>query len=107
MFISFIIILIIGGAGAYWAYGNIFSPNTAFEQDAISIQVPKKSSFEEAVQILKEKNVLKDETSFKRVAEWMNYQRKVVPSGNFELKKNWNNKQIISKLRSGIQNQSL
>lgn len=99
----FIIFLIIGGIAAYWAYGIIFTPNTAFEEDVVNIQIPKKTSFEEVLTMLADKNVLKDQGSFERVASWMNYNRNLVPSGNYELKKGWTNKDIISKLRSGIQ----
>ena len=103
LFYLFLILLVIGGIGAYWAYDSIFSPNTAFEDDKINIQIPKQSSFDEALAILVEKNVLMDKSSFSRVAGWMNYQRSNVPSGNFEIKKGWGNKQIITQLRSGIQ----
>jgi len=103
LFYLFLIALVIGGIGAYWAYGVIFSPNTAFEEDTIDIQIEKNSSFEDVLRMLEERNVLKDEASFARVAGWMNYQRKVVPSGNFELKKGWNNREIVTKFRSGIQ----
>jgi len=103
LFYLFVIILIVGAVAAYWAYGNIFSPNTTFEKDEINIQIPKGSSFEGVLQIFRNQNVLKNEASFNRVAGWMNYQRAIVPSGNFDIKKDWNNKQIITKLRSGIQ----
>ncbi|MEM9545417.1 MAG: endolytic transglycosylase MltG [Bacteroidota bacterium] len=103
LFYLFLLALVLGGFGVYWAYGIIFSPNTAFNEDIVTIQIPKNSSFDDVVQILKEANVLTDETSFRRVSEWMNYQREEVPSGNFELKKGWNNKELISKLRSGVQ----
>ncbi len=103
LFYLFLILVVIGGIGAYWAYGNIFSPNTAFEKDVVNIQIPPNSSFEDALGILNDKNVLADESSFTRVAGWMNYQRKVVPSGSFELKKGWSNREILTQLRSGIQ----
>jgi len=99
----FLILLIIGGIGAYWAYDSIFLPNTAFEQEVVNIQIPKKSSYDDVLKILKEDDLLIDYSSFDRVAGWMNYQRVNVPSGNFEIKKDWGNKELITKLRSGIQ----
>ena len=97
------ILLVVGGITAYLAYDKIYSPNTAFEGDVVNIQIPKESSFDDIIQILETNKVLKDVSSFSLVSGWMNYQRSKVPSGNFELQKGWNNKQLISKLRSGIQ----
>lgn len=103
LFYLFLVALIIGGIGAYWAYDKIFSPNTSFEDEVINIQIPQNSSFQDVLSMLSEQNVLKESSSFANVSSWMNYQRDIVPSGNYELKKGWNNKQIISKLRSGVQ----
>ncbi len=103
LFNLFLIVLVLGGIGAYWTYDIIFTPNTAFEDEEINIQIPEKSTYEDVLKVLRNKNVLKDESSFNRVADWMNYQRTNVPSGSFDIKRGWNNRQLISKLRSGVQ----
>lgn len=103
LFYLFLIVLVIGGIGGYWAYGTIFTPNTAFEDDITNIQIPRNSGFDDVMNILNDQKILKDAASFSRVADWMNYNKQKVPSGNFELKKGWNNREIITKLRSGIQ----
>lgn len=97
------VILIAGCIVAYWGYNSIYAPNTAFSEDKITIQIPRNKSYEEVLEIIKEQNLLNDYASFDRVAGWMNYKRKIVPSGNFEVFNGWNNKHLISKLRSGIQ----
>lgn len=99
----FLFVVVLAGIGGYWAYNKIFTPNTAFDSESLMVKIPKESSFDDVLLILEQENVLLDASSFEMVAEWMNYVRKVVPSGNFEVEKGWNNKQIISKLRSGIQ----
>ena len=99
----FVVLLLIGGVAAYWGYNLILSSNTAFEEENATIQIPSNSSFEDVLALIEENNVLKDISSFQRVAGWMNYDRDKIPSGSFEIEKGWNNKQIISKLRSGVQ----
>jgi len=99
----FLILLILGGIAAYWAYGIIFTPNTAFEDQETKLQIPRNSSYEDVVKIFTDDNLLKDINSFDKVAGWMNYKRKVVPSGSYILEAGWNNREILNKLRSGIQ----
>lgn len=99
----FFIALFVGGIAAFWAYGIIFSPNTAFDKEKFNIQIPRNSSYDDVINIIKKDSILLDIGSFDRVAGWMNYKRKVVPSGNYVLKSGWNNREIITKLRSGIQ----
>jgi UPF0755 protein len=103
IFYFFLILAIVGSIAAYWAYNTIYTPNTSFENDKVNIQIAKNSSYTNVLNLIKEKQLLNDYVSFDRVAGWMNYKRKVVPSGNFLLKKGWNNKELITKLRSGIQ----
>ncbi|MDF1696213.1 MAG: endolytic transglycosylase MltG [Saprospiraceae bacterium] len=100
-FISITIVL--ASIVAYYGYTTIFTDNTAFENEIVNIQIPANTSYTEVLSILRDQNVLKSEQSFDRVAGWMNYQRERVPSGSYELKKGWSNKEIISKLRAGIQ----
>jgi len=103
LFYLFVIVLLVGGAVAYWAYDQIFTPNTAFDAESIEFKIDENSDFIAILTALKDSSVIEDEVSFERVAGWMNYKRKNVPSGNFEIKKGWNNKEIISRLRSGVQ----
>lgn len=103
LFYLFLVLLVIAGAVAFWGYSTIFQPNTAFDENEYTIEIPRESSYDYVLNFLKTDSVLKDASSFDQVASWMNYQRKVVPSGSFKIKSGWNNKQIVSKLRSGIQ----
>jgi UPF0755 protein len=97
------ILLIVGCVAAYWAYDNIFTPNTNFQSDTIHIKILKNASYADVLDSIKSKNILQDYSSFDRVAGWMNYKRQLVPSGHYVLKNGWNNKQLVTKLRSGVQ----
>ncbi len=95
--------MLIAGGVAFWGYNTIFTPNTAFDTPEYHLKIPKNYGFKEVKAILQKENVLKDISTFEKVAQWMNYKKEAVPSGNFNIKKGWNNREIISAIRSGIQ----
>ncbi len=99
----FIILVILAAIAGYWTYQNIFSENVTVNESNALIQIPTSSSFDDVVKLLKEKNILKETSSFERVSGWMKYDKAEVPAGNYHLKNGWNNKTLISKLRSGDQ----
>ncbi len=81
----------------------LWVPNVDISEDSISIQIPSQSSFEDVVKILNEKHILKNESSFRRIAVLMRYDNDEVPAGNYKIRKGWSNRALISKLRSGNQ----
>lgn len=84
-------------------YKRIFSPNlqgTPGKQEYVYI--PTGSTFFDVLNILQNKNLLRNSASFQWVAERMNYSRNIKP-GRFSVKYGMNNKELISLLRSGKQ----
>lgn len=101
LFYGFLFLLILGLGVTYYVYNSIYSPNINPEAEELAIKIPSKSSFLDAYSILKENKILKDTSSFLRVAEWMKYQKDKIPSGIYKVQAEWNNRQLIGHLRSG------
>jgi UPF0755 protein len=100
----FLLFLLIGGAGiAYFAYQSIFAPNVLVGQDEKMIAFPTGSTYEDILAQLEKESILKNVSSFDRVASWMDYKDSKVSSGLFTIKPNWSNKELVSLLRSGRQ----
>ena len=89
--------LLIFGGFAYYVYGAMFKPNTAFENEIAYIYVPSDASYSEVREQLKP--LLKDLNSFDAVAERKKYTTNIKP-GKFPIKKGMNNNDIINSIRS-------
>ncbi len=94
---------VIAATVAYWGYATIFVSNTAFDSETYSIEIPDEAGFDTVKKILESDSILSDISSFEKVAGWMNYDKKKVPSGRYIIHKGWNNREIIGLLRSGRQ----
>lgn len=101
--IILLVFITIGAAVAYWGYNTVFAPNTAFSEQQQILKLRPGSSYEDVKNKLLRKNIVSDIESLDRVAGWMKYKKDEVPAGLYTIKKGWNNKQIISMLRSGNQ----
>lgn len=99
----FIIILLVGIAGvSYKFYQAIFSPNVDLNGEDSSIYyLPTGFDFDLLYADLENKKILRDMSSFKRVASLMKFSK--IKPGQYELKDGWNNKEFISHLRAGKQ----
>ncbi len=95
-----IIVILIGLSGVYWVYCQIFHVNTV-HQEAQFIHIASGTEKDKLVRLLKENEVLRDENSFLRVAQWMKYES--VKPGRYLLKTDLNNRTLVSLLRSGSQ----
>lgn len=95
------IALLIAAAVAYKYYLRVFQPNVMVNdlQENAWLYVPTASSYDDLVRILDEQQFLDDVESFKWVAEKMNLKANVYP-GRFQLKKDMNNYDLVSLLRS-------
>ncbi|MCW5909391.1 MAG: endolytic transglycosylase MltG [Chitinophagales bacterium] len=95
------ILLIIGlsitGVG-YWLF---VSPNVKAAKQ-LTIKIPTGSSFKDVLRILRQNHALKDELSFELVSKLKKYDRHVLP-GNYVLRSNMNNRQIVNLLKFGWQ----
>jgi len=101
--IIFFLILLVGLGIVYTTYKWIYEPNVNTELKELSVKIPSNSSFSDVFDILKSKNIIKDTLSFKRIANFMKYNKDEVPSGVYQIQSNWNNRQLIGHLRSGNQ----
>ncbi len=96
-----LIIVFMGLIGAsifsYYIYKTVFSSNTAFEEDIISIYVPSDQSYTTVRNQLKD--YLIDIESFDIVAHKKGYVSNVRP-GKYEIRKGMSNNDIVNSLRS-------
>jgi len=67
------------------------------------VYIPSQTSFEEALDLLTQKGIVRDEFFFRRLSNYMNYDREIVPSGRYRIQPGWNMIQLIRHLRGGLQ----
>ena len=67
------------------------------------VQIPTNSSFEEVVKILKAKELIQNETTFRFLAEKMQYNRNPMRSGQFQIEPGISMVDLIRHLRGGEQ----
>lgn len=89
-------LIVLGGFSIY-IYKVIFTPNTSFETETISVYISTGSSLQEVVNELHPS--LKNTDNFITVAKKKGYSSNIKP-GHFVLKKDMNNNEIINTLRS-------
>ncbi len=102
--ILLVIVLALSGSSLFYHYyKQIFYPNIAtLSKDDPYLYIPTDSDFEVVIHLLHQKELLKDEASFRWVAEKMNYPKNV-KSGRYRIDKGMNNRELIALLRSGKQ----
>ncbi len=102
--ISFVIVLLlfvllIG----YGFYKKVYLPNVTLQDKKEEfIYIPTGSTFVEVENILNAQHLLQNPASFEWVAEQMKYKAQVKP-GKYLIKRNMNNKELVTLLRSGKQ----
>lgn len=74
---------------------------TYLEENMVTI--PTNSTFEEVIEILKAKDLIQNETTFRFLSEKMNYQRSPMRSGRFQVEPGWSMVDLIRHLRNGEQ----
>ena len=85
------------------AYNNFISANQVPALDDPWIEIPTNSSFDEVVDLLKSKGVVTNETSFRWLADYMEYKRDPMRAGRYKLEEGWTGIQLIRHLRGGKQ----
>lgn len=104
-FISSIVVigLLIAGWYAYSSYQKIYKANVTVSADDEYLYIPTGSTFEDVVEILHQKGYVKNETSFKWVAEKKaNFTNNIKP-GKYKLTDGMSNDELVDLLRSGVQ----
>lgn len=67
------------------------------------VYIPTGSSFEEVLDILRARGIVRDEFFFRRLSQYMNYDRDTVPSGRYRIQPGWSMIQLIRHLRGNFQ----
>ncbi|WP_296149318.1 endolytic transglycosylase MltG [uncultured Flavobacterium sp.] len=85
---------------AYFAYQNVFAPNTKFEEKEVFVYIPTDSDYASVEKIVSP--YIENLESFKTVAEKKSYVTNV-KAGKFLLKKGMNNNNLINSLRQPLE----
>ncbi|MEW7279259.1 endolytic transglycosylase MltG [Aquimarina sp. 2201CG1-2-11] len=89
--------VVAGGIFAYYVYQAVFTPNTAFETDTVTLYIPTDATYTELIEEISP--VVKDIYTFDKIARRKGYIDHI-KSGRYILKKGLNNNEIINTLRS-------
>ena len=101
LILRIILILALLGIGfTIWAYKNIFQINTK-HSERTAVYINSGSDFPSLIMKLVDEDILKNPSSFKRVANWMKFEN--VKPGKYHLEKELNNLELVRLLRSGNQ----
>ncbi|PKP16085.1 MAG: endolytic transglycosylase MltG [Bacteroidetes bacterium HGW-Bacteroidetes-23] len=98
LYISLVILLIVAYFG-FKVYQIVFTPNTSFSEEKVTVFVPTNANFEEVKAIVSP--YLKDMDKFETLANRRGYSTEV-KAGKFELTKNMNTNSIVSALRRSV-----
>ena len=101
----YFLILLAGLALLGWVIFKNYIDAEAIPQNAkdLYLEIPTGSSFEEVVAILQSKNFIQNEVSFRRLADYMRYERAPMRPGRFKVQPGWSNIRLIKHLRRGEQ----
>ena len=98
LYVSLAILLIVAYFG-FKVYQIVFTPNTSFSGEKVTIFVPTNANFEEVKAIVSP--YIKDMDKFETLANRRGYSTEV-KAGKFELTKNMNTNSIVSALRRSV-----
>lgn len=93
------ILLLIGGILAWQFYKTFFRPNIATQETHIYIETG--SDFEKLIENFEENNVVRDIQSFRKAAQYMEFTN--VKAGRYKIEPDFGNRELIQKIRLGIQ----
>lgn len=99
---SFLLFLILGAGLAYVAFQAIKGPNVFENKEGHTLYIPSGSTFETVVADLVDNKIIKDESTFRRIAQLKKYPQ-LIKAGKFKIKGGWNNDNLVNHLRSGKQ----
>jgi len=96
-------LLLVTSVFAFFVYSRVFKPNLNLaDKELPYLFIPTGSDFDDVVSILENRRLLNNQNSFRWLAKRMHYDEIVRP-GKYKLKSKMNNKDLVSLLRSGIQ----
>ena len=85
----------------FWQVANSDNLNVEGKKDFV-LYIPTGGTYKNVIDSLHKYKVINDEISFQFLSKWMKYPEKV-KAGRYEIKPNSGNKEVISKLRKGEQ----
>lgn len=88
---------------AAFLYFNIFGAAVPLTIQNPYVYVPTGATFEQVVDSLTDKGIIKNERTFRLLAERMNYMKDPMRAGRFEVKPGWSMIKLIRHLRNGSQ----
>ena len=92
----FLISIITGGVGAYYAYKLLYQSNVNLgDKKSQIIYIPTGSTFNDVIKILAEKNILNNRATFEFLAEKKNYKNHIKP-GKYRILANMSNNKLIN-----------
>ncbi len=97
--ILLVILLILGSAGLHY-YNTLFKSNITDTSEEY-LYIPSTASFDDVINIVKQKNIIIDTETFAWVAKRMKY--KNVKPGKYKISKGMSNVELIRMLRAGRQ----
>jgi UPF0755 protein len=98
LYISLLVLLVVAYFG-FKVYQIVFTPNTRFSEEKVTVFVPTHSTFEEVKAIVSP--YLKDMEKFETLAERRGYAT-AIKAGKFELTQNMNTNAIVSAMRRSV-----
>ena len=99
----FLILILVAGGIAYYGYRMFNKPNTSDRIKTYEIiYIPTGSNFDNVMDSLRSRKILKDEKSFLWFADLKKYKDKVKP-GRYRIDAGMSSNQIINLLRAGLQ----
>lgn len=97
-----LIVLVVGAIVAYLLVGKIlWSPNVNSSESAYELYIPTDASYQQVIDSLNAKQIIRDMTSFATVAKIKSFDK--ARPGRYVITSDMSNMQIINKLRSGSQ----
>lgn len=94
------LILLAVGAAGFFAWSFFYKPNVPEVLPNPYIKIPTGSTLDEVVRILRDSSLILNESSFRTMAQRMNYKGR---AGRFQLEPGWSSYELVRHLRGGKQ----
>jgi len=80
-----LILLLLAAGLTYYGYSLIYSPNVPDKLAQTSLNIPQGTDFAALTQLLNEKGIIEDASSFELVSKFMKFDKGKNISGRFEI----------------------
>ncbi len=97
-----LVLLLVVGLVAYWAWNKVTGPAASFEEDSKVLYIPRGADFDQVVDSLAQIGAIQDETAFRWLCEQKKYTAKVKP-GRYRISNGTSMNALVNMLRSGEQ----